>query len=72
MWDKTGTPVGPGEIVHHEDEDFRNDDPDNLVLYASQTEHMLACHPQEWAWQMLKAAVRELGTDAVRGYLDAQ
>ena len=69
MWDKIGRPVRDGEIVHHKDEDPTNDDPDNLVLYSSHREHMLDAHPQEWAWNMLDAAIRELGLPVVKEYI---
>src|SRR4051812_30521756 len=36
----------PGEVVHHRDEDVANNDPDNLKLYASQSDHMKH-HQQE-------------------------
>ena len=33
-----------GEVVHHIDEDKRNNDPKNLIVFASQSEH--AAHHQ--------------------------
>jgi hypothetical protein len=71
MWDKIGRPVREGEVVHHKDEDSANDNPDNLVLYASHSDHMHECHPQEWAWNMLRSAIKELGMPAIREYIDA-
>lgn len=34
-----GRPLRPGEIVHHEDENKRNNAPENLGVLASQAEH---------------------------------
>lgn len=36
---KLGRPLRPGEIVHHIDGDKRNNDPDNIRVYASQADH---------------------------------
>lgn len=36
---KLGRPLATGEIVHHADEDRRNNAPDNLEALASQAEH---------------------------------
>lgn len=36
---KLGRKLLPGEIVHHEDENKRNNDPDNLIVFSSQAEH---------------------------------
>ena len=36
---KLGRPLKKGEIVHHIDGDFRNNDPDNLLILPSQSEH---------------------------------
>lgn len=36
---KLGRPLRKGEIVHHIDGDFRNNDPDNLMVLPSQSEH---------------------------------
>jgi transposase len=33
-----------GEVVHHKDEDITNNDPDNLELFSSQSEHMKHHH----------------------------
>lgn len=34
-----GRPLRPGEVVHHIDEDKRNNSPENLMVFASQKEH---------------------------------
>lgn len=34
-----GRPLLPGEIVHHKDRDRRNNAPENLVVFSSQSEH---------------------------------
>jgi hypothetical protein len=39
-----------GEVVHHKDENKSNNDPDNLIIYSSQSEHMKA-HWEEWRQQ---------------------
>ncbi len=36
---KLGRPLLPGEIVHHRDENKRNNDPDNLTVLRNQAEH---------------------------------
>lgn len=36
---KLGRPLAPGEVVHHIDENKRNNHPDNLQVFASQVEH---------------------------------
>ena len=36
---KIGRRLLPGEITHHKDDDRTNDDPDNLEVMASQSEH---------------------------------
>ena len=36
---KLGRPLRKGEIVHHIDGDYRNNDPDNLMVLPSQSEH---------------------------------
>lgn len=37
--EKLGRPLRKGEVVHHKDEVIRNNDPDNLEVFASQAEH---------------------------------
>ena len=34
-----GRPLLQGEVVHHEDHDKKNNDPDNLLIFPSQAEH---------------------------------
>jgi hypothetical protein len=34
-----GRPLEPGEVVHHRDGDYRNNDPANLEVFPSQAEH---------------------------------
>lgn len=36
---KLGRPLRPGEVVHHIDGDIHNNDPDNLVVFSSQSLH---------------------------------
>lgn len=35
-----GRPLEPGEVVHHEDRNSRNNDLSNLILFPSQAEHL--------------------------------
>ena len=35
-----GRPLKPGEVVHHIDRDRRNNRPENLMVFASQAEHV--------------------------------
>lgn len=37
--EKLGRPLEPGEVVHHKDGNKRNNDPDNLEIFPSQSEH---------------------------------
>lgn len=37
--EKIGRPLKKGEVVHHKDENILNNDPDNLEVFASQSEH---------------------------------
>lgn len=34
-----GRPLAPGEVVHHIDQNKRNNSPENLMIFASQAEH---------------------------------
>lgn len=37
--EKIGRPLKKGEVVHHKDENRRNNNPDNLHVFSSQAEH---------------------------------
>lgn len=38
---KLGRPLQAGEVVHHEDGNKQNNHPENVVIFSSQTAHML-------------------------------
>lgn len=40
MEQKLGRPLVRGEVVHHLDLDSRNNDPENLMLFSNQAEHL--------------------------------
>lgn len=44
-----GRPLRPGEVVHHKDGDKHNNDPENLMIFKSQKEHVKYHieHPEE-------------------------
>ena len=54
-------PLKPGEVVHHRDENKRNNAPDNIVIFASQSEH--AKHHAELNW-FIKELEKMEGGDA--------
>lgn len=39
--EKLGRPLQDGEVVHHEDQNKNNNQPDNIVVFSSQRAHML-------------------------------
>lgn len=39
-----GRPLEPGEVVHHENENWQDDHPANLRVFRSQNEHMRYHH----------------------------
>ena len=43
-----GRPLKKGEVVHHRDGDKRNNSPENILVFASQSEH--AKHHAELRW----------------------
>lgn len=55
MEEKLGRPLLPGEIVHHRDDNKRNNDPDNLEV-MTQADHMRLHLPE-----MLAARKRKRG-----------
>ena len=38
--EKLGRPLRKGEVVHHIDGDYKNNDPNNLMILPSQREHV--------------------------------
>lgn len=38
---KLGRPLEPGEVIHHDDGNKRNNDPSNVWIFSSQRAHML-------------------------------
>jgi hypothetical protein len=38
---KLGRKLGPGEVVHHNDGNKSNNQPDNIFIFSSQRAHML-------------------------------
>jgi hypothetical protein len=54
--EKIGRPLQPGEVVHHRDEDKLNNDPDNLEVLESQSDHVKIHVPE-----MLKKRLEKRG-----------
>ena len=44
-----GRLLRPGEVVHHEDRDKQNNDPWNLIVFASQADHARHHKLEHWA-----------------------
>ena len=59
---KLGRPLRDGEIVHHRDENKYNNNPDNLVVFSSQSAH--AKHHNELRWFISEIKRIEGGGDA--------
>lgn len=52
-----GRPLLPGEVVHHRDGNKRNNVPENLIVFNSQSEH--AKHHAELKWFIRQLAIIE-------------
>jgi hypothetical protein len=57
-----GRPLKAGEVVHHRDENKYNNDPDNLVVFPSQSAH--AKYHYETRWFISEIKRIEGGGDA--------
>lgn len=49
-----GRPLRPGETVHHQDGNKRNNEPENLVVFASQREHAKYHAELNWFIKQIK------------------
>ncbi len=52
-----GSPLQPGECVHHRDGDKANNHPDNLEIFASHAEHMSRSHATVWTHDRVASLV---------------
>lgn len=57
-----GRPLKAGKVVHHRDENKYNNDPDNLVIFPSQSAHAKYHHEMRWFISEIKRI--EEGGDA--------
>lgn len=56
---KLGRPLRKGEVVHHHDEQIRNNHPDNIIVFPSQAEHA--------RWHKIKPQIERAFKDITDG-----